>query len=636
MTKFWCSFRNLQTKHKFYLLMSLTVSLMILGSVFFALNSSHRNRLIAELQLKEQRETINTLLRLKSDSYAQILLDYSCYDDMIRFLHTHDTAWSKINITAVPSYKLQLCQVYDLDKQLQFEQKDSLLKQHFAIGEKVFKILDKNKTIEYFAQTEDGILQICGSSIHQSDDLERKSKPYGYFIIVKLWTKDYIQKLEKLSDAKINIQSKQPDKHGDSLIVIGLPSLDKTDAAYLCATKFNPLLKSINRLGVYSTVLVILLSFFVLFTFFVSFRYLIINPLKIIIKSLDETNPSELVYFDQQKDEFGKIASLINDFFMQQSQLYAEIEERKQIQEELGNANEELHAMNEEIETQRNEIIKQRDTIAIENKRFMDSINAASRIQHALIPPESLMHKAVPCNFVFSRPRDVLSGDFHWLRIVRHYVYGAVGDCTGHGVPGAVMSVLGIALLNEATSHGRTETPAEVLNFIRKRLISTLHQKVVRNFSSEGMDIVLCRFDMENNVLEYAGAYNPLFITRLKNTETGEREMIELKADPMPVGIHPKDSHPFTNKIHHLQIGDRLYLTSDGYKTQFGGAKDQKFSSKRFKNMIMDMQDKSMAEQHEILGRILNSWQRGRPQVDDILVIGIEITRPEQKQQSIT
>ena len=235
---------------------------------------------------------------------------------------------------------------------------------------------------------------------------------------------------------------------------------------------------------------------------------------------------------------------------------------------------------------------------------------------------------ATPCNFIFSRPRDVVSGDFHWLRLSRNYLYGAVGDCTGHGVPGAVMSVLGIALLNEITSHGRLDNPAEVLNALRKRLIKTLHQKSVRNFSNEGMDIILCRFDLVNNVLEYAGAYNPLFITRLKDGQTnGERELIELKADPMPVGVHPKDNLPFTNRVMDLKLSDRLYLTSDGFKTQFGGERDQKFSSRRFKNLILNMQDKSMPEQREIMVQTFEEWQGDRPQVDDILVIGIEITK---------
>ena len=608
--------------------MLLTAMFMVLAAIGLSSTSARRNQMIADFQIKEQEETIKTLLRLKSDSYSQILLDYACYDDLITFLRIKDSLWSKINITVVPSYKLQLCRIFNLKHEVLFEDKDSLLKHEFRLPEEVFRLLDKNKTVDYFTETQDGLLQICACTINKSDDLERKNKHYGYFLIVRLWTKDYLHKLEKLSEARMSLQSLQSDSLSNYPIVLPLKSFNHKDAAYLCVKKDNPLLKNINRLGIYSLVLVILLSVVVLVTFFFSFRYLILTPLKKIILALDNYDPRELSFLNSKTDEFGKIAKLINDFFIQQSQLYAEIEERKQIQEELGSVNDELMAQNDEIAAQRTEIAKQRDIIALENKKFTDSINAALRIQEALTPPTEVLNMATPSNFIFSRPRDVVSGDFYWLRLARNYLYGAVGDCTGHGVPGAVMSVLGIALLNEITSHGRLDSPADVLNSLRKRLIKTLHQKSVRNFSNEGMDIILCRFDLERNILEYAGAYNPLFITRLKEGQgNGERELIELKADPMPVGVHPKDSLPFTNRVMDLKLSDRLYLTTDGFKTQFGGEKDQKFSCKRFKDLVLSIQDRPMPEQREIMVKAFEQWQGNRPQVDDVLVIGIEITR---------
>ena len=291
------------------------------------------------------------------------------------------------------------------------------------------------------------------------------------------------------------------------------------------------------------------------------------------------------------------------------------IEEQKHTVDE---AYEELNQQNDEIATQRDEIESQRDRLYIQNKNVTDSIKYARFIQQALLTSHEILDNCKIQNFILFKPKDIISGDFYWFKQIKNYLYFAAADCTGHGVPGAFMSVLGISLLNEIVRKRDLNPPALVLNELRKKLKKSLKQDNFETTSHDGIDIALCLFDLETKMLQFSGAFNPLYLLRNK-------ELVEYHADHMPVGVHPKDNIDFTNQEIQLQSGDSLYVFSDGYISQFGGEKGKKFNIKQFKQLIIEINDQPLEIQKQLFEKRLTEWQQDFEQIDDVLLIGITI-----------
>jgi serine phosphatase RsbU (regulator of sigma subunit) len=219
--------------------------------------------------------------------------------------------------------------------------------------------------------------------------------------------------------------------------------------------------------------------------------------------------------------------------------------------------------------------------------------------------------------FVLYKPRDIVSGDFYWIHQKDDKVLIAAADCTGHGVPGAFMSMLGMAFLNEIVTKGEFCNAAQILDQLRKLIVKSLHQSGNTGETKDGMDISLCQIDKEKGEIQFAGAFNSMYVIR-------GNEIIEGPADRMPVGFHDKLDVPFTNTVMPIQKGDAMYIFSDGYVDQFGGENGKKFMAKRFKQLLLDIQEMAMEEQKEFLDKTTIEWRGELDQVDDILVIGIK------------
>ena len=276
--------------------------------------------------------------------------------------------------------------------------------------------------------------------------------------------------------------------------------------------------------------------------------------------------------------------------------------------EQILEANEELTVLNEAINKQNTEI--------------MDSISYAQRIQTAMMPPEGYFNELLDEAFILYKPRDIVSGDFFWIRQVNQYIVLAAADCTGHGVPGAFMSLLGISFLNEIVQRREITEASEILNELRSQIKHSLRQHGQPDESKDGIDMALCAIDQKNRTMQYAGAFNPLYLIREGETQA---ELIEFKADRMPLGYHFGKDRAFSNHEIKLEIGDTFYIFSDGFIDQKGGPNQKKYMSKKFKNLLLEIHELPLFEQKNILEKTLSEYMGDQSQIDDILVVGVRV-----------
>ena len=318
-------------------------------------------------------------------------------------------------------------------------------------------------------------------------------------------------------------------------------------------------------------------------------------------------------------------------------------EQKHQIEEkneELNQQNEEITAQRDEIEAQRDEITNQRDTVTVQKDHIekihielTDSIRYAKRIQQAVLPVSESIREILGEHFILFEPRNVVSGDFYWFAKRGDHLIVAVADCTGHGVPGAFMSMLGVSFLNEIVSRSDVTTASGVLNEMRQYVISSLQQQGVSGEQKDGMDMSVVAIDILNLKMQYAGANNPIYIVRKlkeksEDPSSFDFQLYELKPDKMPIAIHIK-MDDFTNHEMQLQKGDVLYLFSDGYADQFGGPKGRKFMYAPFKEFLLQISNKPLTEQRELLSQNFEKWRNGYKakyeQIDDVTILGIKI-----------
>lgn len=323
------------------------------------------------------------------------------------------------------------------------------------------------------------------------------------------------------------------------------------------------------------------------------------------------------------------------------------INKRKLAEEEILKQKDELEAQRDfvmrqgdKIATQNVKIKQQRDLVVKQKKEITDSIQYAKRIQTAILPRKETLDAIFSDYFVLFKPKDIVSGDFYWVQEQNNMRFFAAVDCTGHGVPGAFMSMLGISYLNEIVLEKGITVPSEILARLRSIIISTLHQTGQVGESKDGMDIALCVIDTASNTLQYAGANNSMYLIReaaynhadvsnrvFKIHEHSPDEkyyLAELKADKMPIGVHAKDKLPFTNHTIQLKENDSIYVFSDGYVDQFGGENHKKFLSKRFRDLLLSVQHLPMSEQKQLLYSHHEEWKGHLEQIDDVLVIGVK------------
>jgi len=297
--------------------------------------------------------------------------------------------------------------------------------------------------------------------------------------------------------------------------------------------------------------------------------------------------------------------------------LQAKNVEISQQKEEIEAQRDNLQDLNSELRNKNEEIEAQRDLIERKNKDITDSIIYAQRIQTSVLPNFDILYSAFTDWFIFYRPRDIVSGDFYWSHKTDDKIVFAVADCTGHGVPGAFMSMLGMAFLNEIVVQKDITQADLVLEVLRTKVKEFLNQAKSQTETKDGMDIALVSHNISTQTAQFAGANNPLYLIR-------NNELIIYKPVRNPIGVYYSEK-TFEKTDIKLETNDLMYLFSDGYADQFGGVKEEKFKSKRFQQLFADVSTLKMGEQKSEIEQTLKNWMGPLHQVDDILILGVRV-----------
>jgi serine phosphatase RsbU (regulator of sigma subunit) len=271
-----------------------------------------------------------------------------------------------------------------------------------------------------------------------------------------------------------------------------------------------------------------------------------------------------------------------------------------------------------EVVRQKQEIELQKAKIEVLFNHVTDSIRYAKRLQDAILPPDQVLKKLLPDSFVYYKPKDIVSGDFYWVEKVQNKILFATVDCTGHGVPGAIMSIVAHNQLKQAIAKSDSLQPSKILDALSKGVQDALHQNEEGASTKDGMDMTLCAYESATKTLEVAGAFNPMYLIR-------DGELQEIKGNKFPVGVFLGENKTFTNHKIALQSGDFIYVFSDGYADQFGGPKGKKFMVNQFRQLLMSIHKRPVEEQKQILDKTIEDWKGPEEQVDDILVMGVRI-----------
>jgi serine phosphatase RsbU (regulator of sigma subunit) len=293
-----------------------------------------------------------------------------------------------------------------------------------------------------------------------------------------------------------------------------------------------------------------------------------------------------------------------------------------------------INDQKDNLEIKNVEISTQKELVEIKQKEIIDSINYAKRIQSAVLTGTDVWNKISKEHFILFKPKDIVSGDFYWAyNTPNGRAVFALADCTGHGVPGGFMSMLGNSFLNEIVVDSKIFKASEILNKLRQKIITALDQEG-NSEQKDGMDISLCVWNKMDNTLEFAGANNPLWILKNKSTldlssraesRDENKGLVEYKADKMPIGSYTENVLPFKSETIQLEKGDIIYLITDGFADQFGGPKGKKFKYRPLMDLLMQNCNEPMAQQKMVLEKAIEAWKEGYEQVDDVSLIGVRV-----------
>jgi len=608
-------------------IMVIDFMLFTIGLILFSVYSKKERNKIKIDQKANLFNSFNALNNEKSVYYESILTDYACFDWMISFIKEPKKYDPNKTITPTNDLHLSVFQVIGLNKNTLYCSNSG-----FPDGDTItfkdsfFKKLLKNRSLVFFQRFDTLLIEFHASTIHNSGDIHKTSVPQGYIIIGKVWDQKYINQISTITNTKISLNLlKHPRLNMNS--ENHLLDLNDYNGRLQSTITYIPNAVLPNSIllpkGFFETYSILLFLSIVLLCHW-GFEYRIMKPIKTLQKSLKNLDVTLLGPMVMNENEFSSIAEFVQEYFGQIEWAHYIIDEMQRTKDELLVQKEKIEQQNSELEIQTEKLAVAYRQLEYQNGQITDGIKYASMIQHAVLTSQFNLEKIFKDHFIFYKPKEILSGDFYWFKEFYGKYYFAVADCTGHGLSGAMMSMLGISFLNELTHHhnNKDSSPSIILDKLRLKLVETLHQTGEIGQIRDGMDISLCMYDPENKKLNYAGAYNILY--QLVKHSDGSIELHEYKGDRMPVGISD-NTESFTNYSITINPDDVFYLITDGYTDQFGGPNRKKLNKQNFKNVLLSIQNLTLLEQRLYIKEFLSNWVGNLEQVDDITVVGIKM-----------
>lgn len=432
-------------------------------------------------------------------------------------------------------------------------------------------------------------------SLTKEDEIDEKERK---FLIERFKQKDSVTVEKKVDGRYLSYQYMFNELNNSGLYkgsVIRISS-DRTDEIHA------ELKRMLAFIGVFLFVLLL-----IIFLIYRKTR-VITNPIKKLVEHVNRVSNGNLSERAEVSGstEIITLSTRFNKMITELEGLYNDLEQK-------------VRDRTAEVVAQKAEIEAQRDLLAEQQKHIIDSIQYSKRLQNAILPTSTFIQELFPESFVMYIPKDIISGDFYWFHQDENKHYFSAIDCTGHGVPGALVSMVGQNWLNYAVKDLSLQKPSDILDALNDGVMSTFKERDDDTSVKDGMDLALCCINYNSMTLEYAGAYNPVVII-------SNGEVSQIKGDKFPIGAFFRGiKGKFKNHEVKVSKGDLIYVFSDGFQDQFGGEKDQKYMIKRFRQLLFEIHQKPMQEQHQILESTIRKWMGKKEQVDDITVIGIKV-----------
>jgi len=606
---------NFSMRVKIYLILLATFIVFLIAFQFGQYISYQKYEHLNILQKKQLTENTNSLFLLNTNYLRKWAIDYACSDWMVHFVSVPGTPQILENKIPIEKLGFSLVLIYNLQFKSIYSDYIKPLTDSIVIPKEVFSVLQRKKQIDFFLNTKYGLVQLVGSAIHSSSDINGKIRPSGFFIIGKLWDHNYLTELEKLTGIRYKLINNLTDSaiKMSEMDYISLKSYNNKIASYLLLINRNRYIDQNRNKNLFNTFFLTAILLLLIITI-IALEVMLLRPLGKIVSTLNSASPEKLITTAIRKDEFGKISRYLLEFYSQKKVLQNKLFDINFAQDDLQRLNNELQMQKDELQTSSDKLLKA-------NEEITESIKYASIIQDAVLNAPSSFYSTFPDHFIIYKPKNILSGDFYWIQEKDDRFYIACADCTGHGLAGSLLSMLGISFLKDIMHQQNNLKAAEIINYLREFIVETLNQTGEFGEAHGGMDIVFCIIDPATSKLEYASAFNSFYIVSVKN-ESNENQLAEYKGDPMPVGIYIKNE-AFTNHIIDIKDGDMIYLFSDGFIDQFGGPNNKKYRSNNFKNLIFEASKQPYCGQKKILEDTFKNWQGNNEQTDDILVMGI-------------
>jgi serine phosphatase RsbU (regulator of sigma subunit) len=618
---------NKVKRYKLNLSIRFKIILIIFFTVIFSLISYLINRNLIQKaaaiyekeQQSENKTLVKALFKAKTEFVDKTNTDYRYYDWMVNFINHPDTAEAKKYISSPNLLGIDLFGVYNRQGIQIYKQNSSSQKNlNFITNPNFFKTLYRKKNLNFYSISPDGLLMyVVASTIHNSLDTICKTNPKGYLIVAIVYDRNFLKKIEDQINCSITTEIHGSHKVTSPKPDIPLFSYTGAEIGKISVNKNSDLLSDVKKLNKKSEWIFILSMIVICLITIIAYNYLVLHPLVIIQSALNKQSDKIARKLMYKSDEFGKISRLIVRFFQQ----------RKLLDEKLNKLSEtgkKLKSLNKELSETAKDLLTANDEIKVWQKNTTDNIYYASAVQRAALIPSFEIDTIFREHLIIFKPRDIISGDFYWFYQHHDKYYVATADCTGHGLSGSLMSMLGISFLNQII-HQSDENinAAQILEKLRKFIVGSLHQQGSSIEVYDGIDIGICVFDFSSMTMEYAAAYNPLYLIRYNKT-TQAYELNIYKGDSMPAGIYEKQNN-FSNYTIALQPDDLLYLFTDGYVDQFGGPDNKKFLTKNLKELLLSIAHLPLTEQKELIINTFEQWKGNTFQVDDVTMVGLKI-----------